>query len=494
MVDFPEPEGIGRNPVLDTAKRNRIIAMLVNGSSRRMAAAYVGCAPSTITRTILRDPQFAMEISQAEQTSEIQALRAIRKAYQEPRYWRAAAWLLERRNPNDFTVRKPNILTEEAAKDAIDVFIKVAMEEVTDRKQYRRMMERVSEVLGLPPMDADELRDLNDIYSEEEDTPAQPPPKPSKASRPNSSAMPDDEDDDAGDEDDDYFDDDEEDDDDYDDDDDDDNDDEDPSDGGDAPRAGGAKAPSPAPFATVDEFPPSDFGRRSNVQPLNPQSVPSSQRNVNETQHAKGRCTWPEDYATADAHGPSPMPTDARAHAPRVAESNAHSPAPHATGEECPPRNVSQRSEVQPPASQPSQSVASSRAYVNKFVNKRELKRGRSPWWPEDYAADETYVRMPDNYPDLAPRDGESNACSPDPFATLDEITPDDIRRWTAMQSLNQQQVPSTDIDATPTQHSEGRCKTPTNSEVPRAPDSTASTAVPDEWSPRAPETPPPKP
>ena len=159
-----------------------------------MAAAYVGCAPSTITRTILRDPQFALEISQAEQSSEIQALQAIRKAYQEPRYWRAAAWLLERRNPNDFTVRKPNILTEEAAKDALDAFVKVAMEEVTDPKQYRRMMERVSEVLGLPPMDADELRDLNDIYSEE-DTPAQPTTqKPFQDSRPNSSAMPDDDD------------------------------------------------------------------------------------------------------------------------------------------------------------------------------------------------------------------------------------------------------------------------------------------------------------
>ena len=35
-------------PVLDDKKKAKIIALLANGSSRRMAARYVGCAPSTI--------------------------------------------------------------------------------------------------------------------------------------------------------------------------------------------------------------------------------------------------------------------------------------------------------------------------------------------------------------------------------------------------------------------------------------------------------------
>ncbi len=32
------------------------------------------------------------------------------------RYWRAAAWILERKNPDDFAPRKPNVVTEEQMK------------------------------------------------------------------------------------------------------------------------------------------------------------------------------------------------------------------------------------------------------------------------------------------------------------------------------------------------------------------------------------------
>ena len=41
-----------------------------------MAAKYVGCAASTITRTALRDPDFAEQLAAAEQSAEIDALRA----------------------------------------------------------------------------------------------------------------------------------------------------------------------------------------------------------------------------------------------------------------------------------------------------------------------------------------------------------------------------------------------------------------------------------
>jgi hypothetical protein len=98
-------------PVLDDKKKAKIIALLANGSSRRMAAQYVGCAPSTITRTAARDPRFREQLAAAEQTADIDALRALRVAARRPRYWRAAAWLLERRNPKDFAPRKPETYT-----------------------------------------------------------------------------------------------------------------------------------------------------------------------------------------------------------------------------------------------------------------------------------------------------------------------------------------------------------------------------------------------
>ena len=103
----------GRPPVLDEEKRRKIIAVLANGSSRRVAANYVGCAPSTITRTTLRDPEFAVAVAEAEQNTEIDSLRRVRNAARNDRYWRAAAWLLERRNPQDFAQRPPHSFTDE---------------------------------------------------------------------------------------------------------------------------------------------------------------------------------------------------------------------------------------------------------------------------------------------------------------------------------------------------------------------------------------------
>ncbi|NLY01270.1 MAG: hypothetical protein GXY83_34705 [Rhodopirellula sp.] len=86
----------------DEVARREVLAIIRNGNSRRVAARYIGCAPSTITRAAARDPEFAAELSRAESMVEIHALQAIRSAASTDRYWRAAAWLLERRSPSDF--------------------------------------------------------------------------------------------------------------------------------------------------------------------------------------------------------------------------------------------------------------------------------------------------------------------------------------------------------------------------------------------------------
>ncbi len=101
----------GRPPALDSDKRQRIIALLTVGCSRRVAARHVGCSPSTITRTATRDPAFADQLAQAETNLEVELLDAIRHAAKTDRYWRAAGWLLERKNPQDYARRSPQLYT-----------------------------------------------------------------------------------------------------------------------------------------------------------------------------------------------------------------------------------------------------------------------------------------------------------------------------------------------------------------------------------------------
>ena len=94
----------GRPPALDEAKRRLVLALLTNGFSRRMAARYVGCAHSTIAQTAARDPAFATDLAQAEHGVDVEMLAAVRRAAKQDRHWRAAAWLLERRNRQEFSL------------------------------------------------------------------------------------------------------------------------------------------------------------------------------------------------------------------------------------------------------------------------------------------------------------------------------------------------------------------------------------------------------
>jgi hypothetical protein len=134
-----------RKCLLSREKRRMIVAMLSNGSSRRMAARYIGCAPSTITRLAARDPQFARQLDQAEQGAEIQALRCLRNAAADPRYWRAAAWLLERKNPDDFARRLPESLTGPEIFTTL-THLMLVMTEGLDEKQCDHFLRRLEEL------------------------------------------------------------------------------------------------------------------------------------------------------------------------------------------------------------------------------------------------------------------------------------------------------------------------------------------------------------
>ena len=105
------PSPTANRAVLDEAKRQRILAILTCGGSRRMAARYVGCSGGTITRTAARDPPFAEQLAHAEANLEIESLRAIRNALKQDRYWRAAAWVPEKKHSRGFSAQRPRGFT-----------------------------------------------------------------------------------------------------------------------------------------------------------------------------------------------------------------------------------------------------------------------------------------------------------------------------------------------------------------------------------------------
>jgi len=132
-----------RRPVLDEVKQREILAILSQGCSRRRAAQYVGCSPTTIRRTALRDPHFGSALARAESQSEISCLTNVRKAGKKEQYWRAAAWVLERRYPEEYALRKPGTVTVQQLIDVLKQVADILMDETKDPKVRQRIRRRV---------------------------------------------------------------------------------------------------------------------------------------------------------------------------------------------------------------------------------------------------------------------------------------------------------------------------------------------------------------
>jgi hypothetical protein len=97
--------------VLDLQKRSEVAVAIKSGASRRMAAGMVGCHHATIARTAERDPAFAKQLQDAESGVDLGALKRIQEASAENKNWRAAAWVLERRHPEEFGRKTPHTFT-----------------------------------------------------------------------------------------------------------------------------------------------------------------------------------------------------------------------------------------------------------------------------------------------------------------------------------------------------------------------------------------------
>jgi hypothetical protein len=92
----------GRPYALDEARRHEVLSILSLGCTFAVAAQRVGCAVSTIHRTIERDPTFAAAVAHARSEAELAHMQNLRKAGATERYWRASAWALERLDPNTY--------------------------------------------------------------------------------------------------------------------------------------------------------------------------------------------------------------------------------------------------------------------------------------------------------------------------------------------------------------------------------------------------------
>jgi hypothetical protein len=118
----------GRPRALDETKRREVCALVSQGCGLAGAARYVGCDASTIRREARRNPDFALQLRHAERECELAPLTAMHKAAS--RYWRAAAWLLERTQSQRFAKHDARAIMPEQLGEFFGALCEILFREV----------------------------------------------------------------------------------------------------------------------------------------------------------------------------------------------------------------------------------------------------------------------------------------------------------------------------------------------------------------------------
>jgi hypothetical protein len=136
----------GRPPVLDEGKQREIVAILSMGCSRRTAAQYVGCDRKTIQNTAERNKKFAEKLERAQSQAVVTHVKNINSAAKKAQYWRAAAWALERLNPEEYATPHPDMISLEQVSRVIDCFAQIVIEAVPVDAYRKSIIKRLGEL------------------------------------------------------------------------------------------------------------------------------------------------------------------------------------------------------------------------------------------------------------------------------------------------------------------------------------------------------------
>jgi hypothetical protein len=135
---------MARPTKLNDSVREKLCQAVAAGCTLKDAAALAEISTSSLARYREQDPTLAAALRVAQGQAAVACVLILRKAAQEGD-WRAAAWWLERRHPEEWGRRTQRVLTDQGAG-------RIRIEEQEEQQQVVRVMT------------LDELRTIREIY------------------------------------------------------------------------------------------------------------------------------------------------------------------------------------------------------------------------------------------------------------------------------------------------------------------------------------------
>jgi hypothetical protein len=132
-----------RKKIFDETRRAELFAAVSAGLNLTEAARFLGCSIRTIQNTAKREPDFARQLRDAELSARLDPLKRMHQAAAS--HWRAAAWLLERSDPERFSPPRSAAGPPRAqVEHSFASLIEIALEEIPDAAARRRAFARLS--------------------------------------------------------------------------------------------------------------------------------------------------------------------------------------------------------------------------------------------------------------------------------------------------------------------------------------------------------------
>jgi hypothetical protein len=116
-------------------QRQHFIGALLFGGTKADAYGAVGVSRSTVRRAMAADPGFASAVKSADVRGKLNLVMTIHNAAMSGGQWRAAAWLLERRFPNEFGRRCPDDYRREEVEDLVTALAETALRFVAEERR-----------------------------------------------------------------------------------------------------------------------------------------------------------------------------------------------------------------------------------------------------------------------------------------------------------------------------------------------------------------------
>jgi hypothetical protein len=131
----------GRPRKLSESKQAEVCALIRAGCTMAATARYVGCSPLTIQREARRNPEFCEKLRNIRYDVELNPVLTLRDAAIND--WRAAAWILERTQPQHYAKRPANSFSPQEVADLLERVCDVIRQETRDAQTSARIKRRV---------------------------------------------------------------------------------------------------------------------------------------------------------------------------------------------------------------------------------------------------------------------------------------------------------------------------------------------------------------